>query len=165
MRGGRGRSSGTLPANQSRPYDRQNLFATTKTTAMEDSINTYHCLCATLILATPFRLDALPTRAPPVQDQSAILPLGSGSDTSTPVSRLYNVVENRKPTMMRREDGFEKRGVLSCSRCQLAIGYKLEDEGAGANLVYILPGGLVTTEDMKTGTTTGAAPSWAAEKV
>lgn len=130
---------------------------------MDDSINTYHCLCATLILATPYQLENLPKRAPPVQDQSAILPLGDNSEESTPVSRLYNVVETRKPTVIRREDGFENRRSLSCSRCQLVVGYKLE-EGADANLVYILPGGLVTTEDMKTGTP-AIAPSWAAEKV
>lgn len=116
-------------------------------------INTYHCICTTLILATPYGLDELPKRAPPVQDRSAILPLEDSSQNGTLVSRLYNVVDDRKPVIVRREDGFEKRDFLRCSRCHLVIGYKLEDSGADGNVVYILSDGLVTTEKMKTGST------------
>lgn len=38
-------------------------------------IHTYHCLCSTLLLATPYLLSSLPTRAPPARDQARILPL------------------------------------------------------------------------------------------
>lgn len=38
-------------------------------------IHTYHCLCSTLLLATPYHLSSLPTRAPPARDQARILPL------------------------------------------------------------------------------------------
>lgn len=38
-------------------------------------IHTYHCLCSTLLLATPYQLSTLPRRAPPSLDRAYILPL------------------------------------------------------------------------------------------
>ena len=38
-------------------------------------IHTYHCLCSTLLLATPYTLTTLPRRAPPSLDRAYILPL------------------------------------------------------------------------------------------
>lgn len=113
------------------------------------SVNTYYCICATFILATTYKLEALPKRASPVQDQSTILPLVT--ESATPASSLHNVIEDRKPIVIRREDGFEKRDLLRCSRCHLPVAYKLKDSRADLDVVYILPDGLVTTEKMKEG--------------
>lgn len=51
---------------------------------MTDSskINTYHCLCSTLLLATPCTLSALPRRASPSLDRAHILPLPALSHSS-----------------------------------------------------------------------------------
>lgn len=38
-------------------------------------IHTYHCLCAQLLLATPYALSTLPQRQPPALDAARILPL------------------------------------------------------------------------------------------
>ena len=121
-------------------------------------INTYHCICTTLILATTHNLETLPTRAAPVQDRSAILPLAPEGTAATPASSLHNVTEDRKPIVVRREDGFEKRDLLRCNRCNLPVGYKLVDSEAGADVLYVLPDGLVTTEKMKEGSSMAEEP-------
>lgn len=113
------------------------------------AIQTYHCVCTTLILATPYNLETLPKRAAPVQDRSAILPLRAESTAGAPISSLHNVSEDRKPIVIRRDDGFEKRDLLRCTRCHLPVGYKLVDTDANPDVCYILPDGLVTTEKMK----------------
>lgn len=48
-------------------------------------IHTYHCLCSTLLLATPYDLlrGALPRRAPPALDRAYILPLPLPSNNTT----------------------------------------------------------------------------------
>ena len=127
------------------------------------TIHTYHCICTALVLSTPYALDSLPIRSAPVQDQSAILPLAANPETKTAESRLHNVTSDRKPIVIRREDGFEKRSVLRCHRCKLVIGYKLDGEGIDTDVAFILPGGLVTTEDMKKGIA-ASPPSWATQK-
>ena len=63
---------------------------------------------------------------------------------------------DRKPLIVRREDGFEKRWVWRCGRCRLGVGYSLGDGGVGeagekGKVVYLLPGGLVGTRDMREG--------------
>jgi len=68
--------------------------------------------------------------------------------------------------MIRREDGFEKRMLLRCRRCNLVIAYKLDEAQFGEgnmkaeNFVYILPGALMSTADVKAGRMP-TAPSWA----
>jgi hypothetical protein len=62
-------------------------------------------------------------------------------------------------TIVRREDGFEKRHLWRCDRCKTAIGYELEDDQYSKGSVkpdnpkvlYILPGWLLTTEEMSKG--------------
>lgn len=39
------------------------------------AIQTYHCICSTLLLASPYLLSSLPSRAPPAKDRARILPL------------------------------------------------------------------------------------------
>jgi hypothetical protein len=140
-------------------------------------INTYHCICTTLLLATTHNLTFLPRRAEPALDKAYILQLppasrlaGEGAGDSL----LLSTTQDRKPTIVRREDGFEKRILLRCGRCRLVVGYKLDPvhyksaEGVVAStsnageeenavekieVVYLLPGGLISSEDLKNGKT------------
>lgn len=68
--------------------------------------------------------------------------------------------------MIRREDGFEKRMLLRCGRCKLVVGYTLDEahfEVKGQErLVYLLPGGLISTADMAEGKKV-EIPPWAVE--
>ncbi|KAF7125364.1 hypothetical protein CNMCM5793_001542 [Aspergillus hiratsukae] len=83
---------------------------------------------------------------------------------------LSTTLPDRKPTLIRREDGFEKRRFVRCGRCRVVVGYFLdavhfpipgtitqngrEDGGEGEGIeqeprvVYLLPGALIETEDM-----------------
>lgn len=126
----------------------------------------YHCICTTLILATKYDLDALPVRAQPALDHAIVLPLKRDGENEKHTS-LHNLVHERKPVVIRREDGFEKRTALRCERCNVVVGYQLSDEQfsetedvKAEDVVYILPGGLVSTEDMKAGKMP-PTPDWA----
>lgn len=110
------------------------------------NIKTYHCICTTLVLATPYDLRELPTRRSPATDQALILPLAGDGILE---SRLHNVTSERNPVIIRREDGFEKRLLVKCERCQLLIGYQIEDTEPATDAIYLLPGGLSATEEMK----------------
>lgn len=80
---------------------------------------------------------------------------------------LLSLTQDRKPTLVRREDGFEKRMLYRCLRCRLVVGYELlnqsttgeamdVDGGAGAEgeegykgkVIYVLPGGVLSTDFM-----------------
>lgn len=78
---------------------------------------------------------------------------------------LSTTIPDRRATLIRREDGIEKRILLRCGRCRVVVGYYLDKvhwEGEGQAqaqaqvegeeekppAVYILPGALVGTEDM-----------------
>ncbi|RHZ50790.1 uncharacterized protein CDV56_103864 [Aspergillus thermomutatus] len=80
---------------------------------------------------------------------------------------LSTTLPDRKATLIRREDGFEKRRFLRCGRCRVVVGYFLdavhfpvakdgrgEDELEGEEsdqeprVVYLLPGALIETETM-----------------
>lgn len=119
------------------------------------SPHTYHCLCTTLILTTSHPLSSLPIRAPPALDKATVLSLPSGQGHSV----LRNVTLERQVIVIRREDGFEKRILLRCQRCELIVGYRLDqahfEHGHGGvkadEVVYILPGGLMSTEEMNVG--------------
>ncbi|TKA56323.1 hypothetical protein B0A49_08930 [Cryomyces minteri] len=150
-------------------------------------LHTYHCICTSLILASTTPLTALSVRASPSLDKASILPLpppprsSSPSDSddedpsfssqkrprSTHYVLLLSTLLDRKPIIVRRTDGFEKRWLQRCGRCRVVIGYQLdasqyadagEDEqeearrdGKREDMVYLLPGGLVSTEDMRAG--------------
>ncbi|ETI27316.1 hypothetical protein G647_09506 [Cladophialophora carrionii CBS 160.54] len=140
-------------------------------------IHTYHCLCTTLVLSTKHDLQTLPRRQEPVQDAALILAppvditrsdeieLGSAQTAS---SVMLNVAPQRKPVIIRREDGFERRTLLKCARCKLVLGYSL-DEAHWANAegrarpLYLLPGGLLSTAEM-VGGKEPATPAWAEQK-
>lgn len=140
-------------------------------------IKTHHCrFCNHLLLATTHSLSSLPRRKDPARDAALILPLplprptaNDDDDESTNADakgvKHYSIllstsIPDRRATLVRREDGFEKRLFLRCGRCRVVVGYFLdgvhfpghtEDNGAdagGAKVVYLLPGGLVETDIM-----------------
>lgn len=137
-------------------------------------IHTYHCLCSTLLLTTPYALSELPMRASTSGDQARILPLptlslekgttalrddiagvtGDGQDVFL-ASSLANTRPARKALVVQREDGYEKRRMWRCNRCALGWGYEIEvDADIGGDerktrTLYLPEGGLVETGEMK----------------
>lgn len=101
-----------------------------------------------------------------------ILPLppapSSLSDGQVQISDLgYSVIagleRDAKAAVVRREDGFEKRWPWRCVRCGLMVGYELDEEhfagegkgkgreGENLRILYVLPGGLMSTDVMAAG--------------
>jgi len=124
-------------------------------------VHTYHCICHTLILATHHNLASLPARASS-KDIAKIVPL-------TSQAQVVHTIEEYKPVIVRREDGFEKRSLVRCERCRLVVAYKLdadhfEDDSkeGGAGTLYVLPGALIDTVGMMAGKTPDV-PVWARE--
>ncbi|KAG9677206.1 hypothetical protein KCU99_g1932, partial [Aureobasidium melanogenum] len=122
-------------------------------------VNTYHCICTQLVLASTSSLESLKTRT---SDSSHILPLPDLSSTSSTshYASLANTITDTKPTVIRCEDGFEKRYFHKCGRCELSIGYSLDksqfedtntSSGPREDVVFLIPGGLMSTENMKSG--------------
>jgi hypothetical protein len=125
----------------------------------EKTIHTYHCICTQLVLASTSTLQSLKTRT---SDSSYILPLPDLSSTSTTsqYALLTSTITDDTPTVIRLEDGFEKRYFHKCGRCELNIAYSLDksqfedtkaSSGAREDVAFLIPGGLVSTEDMKSG--------------
>ena len=142
----------------------------------QPQIHTYHCLCNQLILASTQSLPSTPRRGGESLDKAYIVPLtplpkatdggsdeppvtsqGTGSDQHHTV--IFNSRLDRKPAVVRRSDGFETRYQHRCGRCELVVGYQLDkaqfdgDVRAGRHqdVLYILPGALLTTQDMMEG--------------
>lgn len=135
---------------------------------------TYHCLCSNLVVATVHSLESLPLRSEPVQDSALIIPppttISTSSDIGTDdastqsiTSALLDVIPDRRPVIVQREDGFEKRILLRCGRCKLVLGYMM-DALQASNPTYLLPGGLVETSEMVKGTRP-EVPAWAEQAV
>lgn len=67
----------------------------------------------------------------------------------------------QKSLVVRREDGFEKRWILRCGRCNLVVAYQLDwsqfgDEarekvGRRLDILYLLPKSTVMTEALQKG--------------
>ena len=122
----------------------------------ESKIHTYHCICCELVLATFAPLTNLPKRK---GDGSAICKV-TNSDLPVPggVVLSGSAFEKDDPVILKLEDGFEKRYPLQCRRCALQIGYYLDksqfgetESGVRSDVLYTLPGGLISTEEMKAG--------------
>jgi hypothetical protein len=173
-------------------------------------IQTYHCICTSLLLASTHTLSSLPRRQGSTLDTAIILPVpssppGQDLDQDHSLSRsasperaeaeaddededsrsaaqgltkdgendlppqgytiLLSLTPDRKATVIRREDGFERRLLWRCGRCRLVVGYEIEgadsmdvdDQGKGKELewkgkvLYLLPGGIMSTELMMNG--------------
>ncbi|KAF2433336.1 hypothetical protein EJ08DRAFT_583958 [Tothia fuscella] len=123
-------------------------------------LHTYHCLCSNLLFASTRELATLPRRTS--LDKSHILPLPSSTDAQSrqrEYAILLTTTLDRKPVVIRSEEGFEKRYLQRCGRCQLVVGYQLdksqyegvEDLGRKDDVIYLLPGGLLSTDDMVAG--------------
>lgn len=121
------------------------------------NILTYHCLCTQLSLATTAPLEALPKRQ---LDAAAIATCGDFASASKPTLTMQALSVDDKATVLKLDDGFEKRYAVRCTRCGLAAGYQLDksqfsgtegQSGPRTDVVYILPGGLSTTEEMREG--------------
>lgn len=136
-------------------------------------IKTHHCrFCNHLLLATTRSLSSLPRRKDPAHDAALILPLPrptTNDDEDEDEKQIrrkgvghYSIllstsIPDRKATLVRRDDGFEKRLFLRCGRCRVVVGYFLDDihfsghtddngaDAGRAKVVYLLPGGLVET--------------------
>jgi hypothetical protein len=129
-------------------------------------LHTYHCLCTHLVLASSQSLEKLPRRS--ALDKAYILSLPAvphphAETTSEAQFREYAVLIGTTPddkaTIIRRPDGFEKMYMQRCGRCTTVVGYQLDksqypgekNEGRKDDVVYLLPGGLVTTDEMASG--------------
>ncbi|KAH7053219.1 hypothetical protein B0J12DRAFT_545277, partial [Macrophomina phaseolina] len=134
-------------------------------------VYTYHCICAQLLFATTTPLPALPRRgaasssnpdaASPL-DRAHILPLPKQPPGADDADRHYaltlHVQPDRKPTIVQREDGLEKRWLQRCARCWCVVGYALDwghwgAEGEGrsgprGDVVYLVEGSCVGTGEM-----------------
>ena len=128
-------------------------------------MSTHHCPCTTLLLYLPpsTPLSSLSHRQPPILDKAAILPLPPSNSTSasSPKPRIIHSTLDKKPLVIRREDGFEKRWLRRCARCGVVWGYELvepegqsrvEDGGEGeegkqrvGRVLYVLEEGVVGT--------------------
>ncbi|MCJ1401860.1 hypothetical protein MMC11_005077 [Xylographa trunciseda] len=67
-------------------------------------------------------------------------------------SLLLNTTLDRRPVIVRREDGFEKRWVRRCGRCRTGVGYVLGDgdtDKAQGEVLYLLEEGLVETGELR----------------
>ena len=122
----------------------------------QSQVYTYHCICSEFVLATFVPLENLPKRS---GDGAAIckvtkseLPIPDG------VVLSGSTFESDNPVILKLEDGFEKRYGVQCRRCDLQMGYHLDksqvedrEHGVRDNVMYILPGGLMSTDDVKVG--------------
>ncbi|RDL38874.1 uncharacterized protein BP5553_03214 [Venustampulla echinocandica] len=180
---------------------------TGKMAIQSPTIHNYHCICNSLLLSSTHTLSTLPRRSTSPNaglDSALILPLPlpssptpfsteeaeAGSDVADMPQEGYSIVlgmtrdSANKPTLLRREDGFEKRVLWRCGRCRIVVGYELLpslgavtgqgeagermdvddagiDEGKGkeggrreeyrGKVLYILPGGLMSTDFMMEG--------------
>jgi len=121
------------------------------------NILTYHCLCTQLSLATTAPLESMPKRQ---IDAAAIATCGDFASASRPTLTMQALSVDDSATILKLDDGFEKRYAVRCTRCGLAAGYQLDKSqfsgtetqtGPRTDVVYILTGGLLTTEEMREG--------------
>jgi hypothetical protein len=124
-----------------------------------NTVYTYHCLCSHLLLATTTPLPALPTRQNS-QDKAHIMPLPPAPSASNKADNshyglLLSTRQERTAEMMTSDEGFEKRYLQRCGRCNLAVGYQLdwqqfggERTGRRDDVVFLIPGGFMTTSEM-----------------
>ncbi|KAF2125129.1 hypothetical protein P153DRAFT_389977 [Dothidotthia symphoricarpi CBS 119687] len=138
-----------------------------------NTVYTYHCLCSHLLLATTTPLPSLPTRQNS-RDKAHMMPLPpppspnarKDSQQSTDhYGLLLSTRQERAAEIITSDEGFEKRYLQRCGRCNLTVGYQLDWQqfsadraGRREDVVFLLPGGFITTSDMIMGKT-GAVSS------
>ena len=77
---------------------------------------------------------------------------------------LLSTRQDRNAEIITSDEGFEKRYLQRCGRCNLAVGYQLDWQqfavdrtGRREDYVFLLPGGLIKTADMIMGRTASAS--------
>jgi hypothetical protein len=139
---------------------------------MDLDLKTYHCICSQLVLVSTDNLDDYARRSGESLDKAHIIPLISIPNISdqpepspshsgprpTSYAILLNASPESKSTIIRRSDGFDSRYQCRCVRCNLVVGYQLDksqfDDGVSGpreDIIYILPGAVVTTAEMVEG--------------
>lgn len=117
------------------------------------NIITYHCPCTQLSLATIIPLESLPKRQ---LDAAIIATTDDFASPTNPSLHMQALVPETEATVLKLDDGFEKRYEVRCTRCGLAAGYHLDQShfsptqsgsGPRTDLLYVFPGSLVTTEE------------------
>jgi len=134
------------------------------------SVLTYHCLCTQLILASAKPLEGNAQRGREGLDHAYIVQLTSledvlseggeaNNETLTPPTNgsvILNTIVDRKPIVIRRSDGFEPRYLRHCVRCDIIVGYHLDNTQAEASpqsgrndkTIFIIPDSLTSTGEM-----------------
>lgn len=131
-----------------------------------NTVYTYHCLCSHLLLATTTPLPSLPKRHHSF-DKAHIMPLppppaptkkGAQPSSNDHYGLLLSTRQERNAEIVSSDEGFEKRYLQRCGRCNLAVGYQLDWQqfavdrtGRREDYVFLLPGGFIKTADMKIG--------------
>lgn len=74
---------------------------------------------------------------------------------------LLSLTQPSQQVVIRKEDGFEKRGVWKCGRCAVPVGYEVwaeakgkevaGEEGFDGKILFLLRGSLMSTEVMRSG--------------
>jgi len=110
---------------------------------MTTSVQTYHCICTNLVLATTFpfnhhrqldRAIVLPNPSLSPRQEAAL----AGDETNSSVEDNHipepdsitqlvgSSVRDSQPLLIRSDEGIEKRYLLQCSRCRSILGYQLD---------------------------------------
>ncbi|KAK8198018.1 hypothetical protein IWZ00DRAFT_485746 [Phyllosticta capitalensis] len=94
----------------------------------------------------------------------------TGDEAKSPHYALtLSLSSDRTPLIIQRDDGLEKRYLARCGRCRVVVGYWLDwsqfassvsgaagkTSGRREDVVYLLPGGLLNTQDMAAGKKSG----------
>lgn len=122
------------------------------------AVSTYHCLCTELVLSTTIDLKDVPKRQ---SDNSLICTTTDGNSFTPGTSILETAITtDDNPVVLKLDDGFEKRYLVKCGRCGLTLGYQLdlsqfegtkEKIGRREDVVYLLAGAVLGTQDVRTG--------------
>jgi hypothetical protein len=171
--------STTMDIGEHRPsIERRSSSDEKLSLAASNTVYTYHCLCSHLLLATTSPLPSLPTRQRSI-DKAHIMPLPPPPSSIPTRGAPYKPMDHyglmlstqldQNPEMIESDQGFEKRYLQRCGRCGLVVGYQLDWQqfegddgevkevetrsGRREDVVYLLPGGFITTTDMIKGKT------------
>lgn len=120
----------------------------------ELGIHTYHCICNELVVAICGTLQDAPRRS---RDKASVCTIASPTAPAKSSAVLASSMHtDNEAVVLKLEDGFEKRYALRCGRCEVQIGYMLDEasfedskSGRKTDVVYLLPGGLMSTDEMR----------------
>ena len=83
------------------------------------------------------------------------LPPANKSESNSHYGLLLSTHQERTAEIMTSDNGFEKRYLQRCGRCNLAVGYQLDwaqfggdRTGRRDDVVFLIPGGFMTTSEM-----------------